>query len=83
MLKQLIFLNGSYITAGDVNTFKEDLIECSKISKYVYGINVETSSPTSRGLFSCNELLQTILLIIKKDLKNIHVAISGVGKVGE
>ena len=44
-------LNGTYLTAGDVNTFKEDLIECSKISKYVYGINVETSGPTSRGLF--------------------------------
>ena len=27
------FLNGKYLTAGDVNTFKEDLIECSKVSK--------------------------------------------------
>ena len=44
-------LNGSYLTAGDVNTFKEDLIQCSKVSKYVYGINVETSAPTAKGLF--------------------------------
>ena len=44
-------LKGSYFTAGDVNTFKEDLIECSKISQYVYGINVETSGPTAKGLF--------------------------------
>ena len=75
------FLNGNYLTAGDVNTFKEDLIECSKISKYVYGINVETSGPTSRGLFyamkSTNKFINN-----NNDLKNVHVAISGVGKVG-
>jgi len=74
-------LNGNYFTAGDVNTFKEDLIECSKISKYVYGINVETSGPTSRGLFyalkSANNFISN-----NNDLKNVHVAISGVGKVG-
>ena len=74
-------LNGTYLTAGDVNTFKEDLIECSKISKYVYGINVETSGPTSRGLFyamkSTNKFINN-----NNDLKNVHVAISGVGKVG-
>ena len=74
-------LNGSYLTAGDVNTFKEDLIEGSKISKYVYGINVETSGPTSRGLFyamkSTNKFINN-----NNDLKNVHVAISGVGKVG-
>ena len=40
-------LQGDYFTAGDVNTFKEDLIQCSKVSKYVYGINVETSGVTS------------------------------------
>ena len=33
-------LKGDYLTAGDVNTFKEDLIECSKVTKHVYGINV-------------------------------------------
>ena len=44
-------LKGTYLTAGDVNTFKEDLIECSKVSKHVYGINVETSGPTPKGLF--------------------------------
>ena len=74
-------LKGSYLTAGDVNTFKEDLIECSKISKYVYGINVETSEPTARGLFysmtSTNNFITN-----KNDLKNVHIAISGVGKVG-
>ena len=44
-------LKGDYLTAGDVGTFKEDLIECSKISKFVYGINVETSAPTAKGIF--------------------------------
>ena len=44
-------LKGDYLTAGDVNTFKEDLIECSKVTKHVYGINVETSAPTSKGIF--------------------------------
>ena len=74
-------LNGSYLTAGDVNTFKEDLIECSKISKYVYGINVETSGPTSRGLFYAMKSTDKFINN-NNDLKNVHVAISGVGKVG-
>jgi leucine dehydrogenase len=74
-------LNGAYLTAGDVNTFKEDLIECSKVSKYVYGINLETSGPTSRGLFYA---MKSVLNFINNsnDLENVHVAISGVGKVG-
>jgi len=75
------FLKGSYLTAGDVNTFKEDLIECSKVTKYVYGINVETSAPTSIGIF--NAIKSTINFISgDKDIEGIHVAISGVGKVG-
>ena len=75
------FLNGSYLTAGDVNTFKSDLIECSKSSKHVYGINVETSTPTAKGLYNA---MKSAINFIKNtnDLKNIHVAISGVGKVG-
>ena len=75
------FLKGEYLTAGDVNTFKEDLIECSKVTKYVYGINVETSAPTSRGIF--NSIRSTNNFInSNNDIKGIHVAISGVGKVG-
>ena len=74
-------LNGNYFTAGDVNTLREDLIECSKVSKYVYGINIETSGPTAKGLFyalkSTNNFINN-----NDDLKNVHVAISGVGKVG-
>ena len=75
------FLSGSYFTAGDVNTNKEDLIECAKVSKHVYGINVETSAPTARGLFYA--IKSTQRFINKRDnLENVHVAISGVGKVG-
>ena len=74
-------LKGDYLTAGDVNTFKEDLIECSKVTRYVYGINLETSQPTSIGIL--NAMKETCNFINDKtDLKNIHVAISGVGKVG-
>ena len=74
-------LKGDYLTAGDINTFKEDLIECSKVTKYVYGINIETSAPTSLGIF--NAIRCTINFINgNTDLKDIHVAISGVGKVG-
>ena len=74
-------LKGNYLTAGDVGTFKEDLIECSKVTKYVYGINVETSAPTSRGLF--NAIKSTYNFINgTNNLSSIHVAISGVGKVG-
>jgi glutamate dehydrogenase/leucine dehydrogenase len=75
------FLNGSYLTAGDVNTFKEDLIECSKVSKHVYGINVETSGPTAKGLFHAIKSTQKFINK-NEDLTNIHIAISGVGKVG-
>ena len=74
-------LNGSYLTAGDVNTFKEDLIECSKVSKYVYGINVETSLPTAKGLFHAMKSTYNFITS-NNDLKNVHIAISGVGKVG-
>jgi len=74
-------LKGDYLTAGDVNTFKEDLIECSKVTKYVYGINVETSAPTSIGIL--NAIRSTNNFINgHKDINDIHVAISGVGKVG-
>ena len=75
------FLKGKYLTAGDVNTFKEDLIECSKVTTYVYGINVETSGPTSRGLFHAIKLINN-LINNRDDLKNVHISISGVGKVG-
>ena len=74
-------LKGLYLTAGDVNTFKEDLIECSKVTKYVYGINVETSGPTSRGLFYAIKLTNNFINN-SDDLKNVHISISGVGKVG-
>ena len=74
-------LKGNYLTAGDVNTYREDLIECSKETKYVYGINVETSAPTARGLY--NAIKSTYnFLNNSNDIKDIHVAISGVGKVG-
>ena len=74
-------LKGSYLTAGDVGTCKEDLIQCSKVTQYVYGINVETSAPTSKGLF--NSIKSTYNFINKKkDLTKAHIAISGVGKVG-
>ena len=74
-------LKGDYLTAGDVNTFKEDLIECSKVTKYVYGINVETAAPTSIGIFKAIKCTNNF---INGDynIKGIHVAVSGVGKVG-
>ena len=74
-------LGGVYLTAGDVGTFKEDLIECSKATKFVYGINVETSAPTAIGIY--NSIKSTYRFIDdKKRLSDLHVAISGVGKVG-
>ena len=74
-------LKGSYLTAGDVGTFKEDLIECSKITKHVYGINVETSEPTSRGIFFA---LKSTHNFINNNVNfsDLRVAISGDGKVG-
>ena len=74
-------LKGDYLTAGDVNTFKEDLIECSKVTKYVYGINVETSAPTSIGIFNAIRSINNFING-NNNIRGIHVAISGVGKVG-
>ena len=75
------YLKGDYLTAGDVNTFKEDLVECSKVTKYVYGINVETSAPTSRGIFNAIKCINNFINGTNS-VKGTHVAISGVGKVG-
>ena len=74
-------LKGIYITAGDVGTHKEDLLEVQKKSSYVNGIGLETSAPTSRGLL--NAIKSTCRFALKKDdLKDVHVAICGAGKVG-
>ena len=75
------YLKGDYLTAGDVNTFKEDLVECSKVTKHVYGINVETSAPTSRGIFNSIKCINNFINGTNS-VKGTHVAISGVGKVG-
>ena len=75
------YLKGDYLTAGDVNTFKEDLVECSKVTKHVYGINVETSAPTSRGIFNAIKCINNFINGTNS-VKGTHVAISGVGKVG-
>ena len=74
-------LKGMYITAGDVGTSKEDLIQCSKITKFVNGINIETSGPTAKGIF--NAMKSANNFINKSyDLSATSIAISGVGKVG-
>ena len=75
------YLKGDYLTAGDVNTFKEDLVECSKVTKHVYGINVETSAPTSSGIFNAIKCINNFINGTNS-VKGTHVAISGVGKVG-
>jgi len=64
-----------------VGTTKEDLLEIQKETNYVNGIGIETSAPTARGLL--NAIKSTCKFVLKKnDLKNIHIAISGAGKVG-
>ena len=60
---------------------REDLIECSKITKHVYGINVETSEPTSRGIFfalkSTHDFINNNV-----NFSDLHIAITGFVKVG-
>ena len=74
-------LKGIYISAADVGTTKDDLLEIQKKTNYVNGIGIETSAPTARGLLSAIKSTCKFGLK-KKDLKNIHIAICGAGKVG-
>ena len=74
-------LNGLFITGSDVGLIKEDVVYMKKICKYFVGVNNDPSFFTSLGLY------YSILVVVKEvydrsNLKNISIAIQGLGKVG-
>lgn len=80
-------LGGRYITAEDVNIKVDDMNNVFKETKYVTGISSrkagsgDPSPITALGVFS--GLKAAVKYKLKKDsLKDVHVAIQGVGSVG-
>jgi len=76
-------LGGSYYTAGDVGTEVADLKYTKEMTKYVGGIEIDSSGPTATGLYNAIKSAYNFIYINDdKDFEDVHFAISGVGKVG-
>ena len=76
-------LGGSYYTAGDVGTEVKDLKYTKEMTEYVGGIEIDSSGPTATGLYNAmKSACDFIYINDDKDFKDMHFAISGVGKVG-
>ena len=75
-------LGGTYYTAGDVGTDVKDLKEAQTTTNYVGGIEIDSSGPTATGLYNAIKSAYNFYHNDAKDFKDVHFAISGVGKVG-
>ena len=76
-------IGGIYYTAGDVGTDVKDLKYTKEMTKYVGGIEIDSSGPTAIGLYNAIKAAYDFIYInADKDFKDMHFAISGVGKVG-
>jgi leucine dehydrogenase len=77
-------LGGRYITAQDVGMSESDMVSLSKVTSHVAGLPDHGGDPgpyTARGVFlgvqaAAKHALGT------DDMRNVHVAIQGVGSVG-
>ena len=79
-------LGGQYITADDVGSHIEDMKIISKVTKHVVLKNNDPSPATSFGIIRG---MQASLTFLKNDfagniqsLKDVHIAIQGLGHVG-
>ncbi len=76
-------IGGIYYTAGDVGTEVADLKYTKEMTKYVGGIEIDSSGPTATGLYNAIKSAYNFIYInADKDFEDVHFAISGVGKVG-
>jgi len=76
-------LGGTYYTAGDVGTDVKDLEHAKTTTEYVGGIEIDSSGPTATGLYTAIKAACDFIYINDdKDFKDVHFAVSGVGKVG-
>jgi leucine dehydrogenase len=76
-------LGGIYYTAGDVGTDVKDLKYTKTMTEYVGGIEIDSSGPTATGLYNAIKSAYNFIYINDdKDFKDVHFAVSGVGKVG-
>jgi len=74
-------LSGTYIIAGDVGTDEHDLRMIQKSTKWVGGIDIDSSGPTAMGVYAC---MMELLGRYNSDvpLNETIVNIQGLGKVG-
>jgi leucine dehydrogenase len=80
-------LNGRYYTGTDLGTTGEDFVYASQESKYFAGLPTEyggsgdTAIPTAYGVYM--GIKAAVKVLFNKDsLKNLTMAVQGVGKVG-
>ncbi len=76
----LELLDGMYYSAGDVGTSIDDLLQVKLMTNYCGGIK-DSSGPTATGVYNA---MKAAVKFTKADdsLDNMHIAISGTGKVG-
>ena len=77
-------INGRYITAEDSGSSQEDMEIVNSVTPFVAGLSKHNDSPSP---YTAQGVLQGIKACVKfklkkENLKDIHVAIQGVGKVG-
>ena len=74
-------LDGQYITADDVGSEPDDMEIISKVTKHVAFRNSDPSPATSLGVIKG---MQAALMFLRNDfsLKDVHIAIQGLGHVG-
>jgi len=74
-------LEGQYITADDVGVNDDDMKIIHKVTEHVAFLDVDPSPATSLGVIKG---MQAALMFLRNDfsLKDVHIAIQGLGHVG-
>lgn len=80
-------MGGSYVTGEDVGTTCEDMAEIRTETAHVMGLPVEqggSGDPSPNTALGCFEGIRTSVHYVlgKGDLRNVRVAVQGIGNVG-
>lgn len=79
--RKLNMLHGSFITGTDVGLSAQDLKTLLKTSKYLVGRGFSPEKPAAEGVFTAMQIALAYRLN-HNSLKDVRVAIQGVGKTG-